>query len=144
MNKIITILFLIIVYQISGQSDYFQQQVNTSINVTLNDSNHTLYGTESIVYINNSNQNLDSILIHLWPNAYKNVDTELAQQKLEDGDTELKYAFANERGYIDSLDFHVNNVRIKWNYFNNKIDIAVIYLKESLKPQRLYFSSNPI
>ncbi len=135
MNKIIVILFLITIHQISAQSDYFQQQVNTTINVTLDDSIHVLNGNESIVYINNSNQKLDSILIHLWPNAYKNVDTDLAKQKLEEGDTELKYAYSHERGYIDSLDFYVDNEKTEWNYFNNKIDIAVIYLKESLKPK---------
>ena len=135
MNKIIALLFIITIHQISAQSDYFQQQVNTTISVILDDSTHVLNGNETMIYINNSNQKLDSILIHLWPNAYKNVDTELAKQKLEDGDTDLKYAYFHERGYIDSLDFYVDNEKTEWNYFNNKIDIAVIYLKESLKPK---------
>ena len=64
MNKIIAILFFITIHQISGQSNYFQQQVNTTINVTLDDYSHILHGKESIIYINNSNQNLDSI--NLW------------------------------------------------------------------------------
>ena len=49
---------------------------------------------------NNSNQNLIQS-IHLWPNAYQNIDTELGKQKIEDGQLYIKYAPNYTRGYID-------------------------------------------
>ena len=79
--------FLIILWSTIaiGQEKYFQQKVNTKIEVELDDEKHVLSGNEEIVYTNNSNQKLDSIVIHLWPNAYKNSHTELAMQKFSGG-----------------------------------------------------------
>ena len=37
-------------------------------------------------------------------------------------------------GFIDSLNFKVDGEKSTWNFFNNKIDISVIYLKKSLNP----------
>ena len=77
----IFLLINLIYHSTISQEKYFQQKVDTYIDVELDDKKHFLYGFEKIVYTNNSNQNLDSILIHLWPNAYQNIDTELGKQK---------------------------------------------------------------
>ena len=116
-----------------SQEKYFQQKVDTYIDVELDDKKHFLYGFEKIVYTNNSNQNLDSILIHLWPNAYQNIDTELGKQKIEDGQLYIKYAPNYTRGYIDSLEFKVNSKAVKWKLSDKHIDIAILSLNNSLK-----------
>lgn len=54
-----------------GQSSYFQQHVSYSIDVTLDDTKHTLSGYEKIVYTNHSSDTLNQLYFHLWPNAYK-------------------------------------------------------------------------
>jgi hypothetical protein len=82
MNKICLALITCLISNLfNGQQSYFQQKVNTKINVELDDENHILRGNEEIVYKNNSNEKLDSIIIHLWPNAYRNSKSELAKQK---------------------------------------------------------------
>ena len=58
--------------------NYFQQEVNTTIQVTLDDQNHTLTGTIEIEYINHSPDDLPLIYLHLWANAYKNRPTAFA------------------------------------------------------------------
>jgi hypothetical protein len=126
-----------------SQSTYFQQEVNTEISVLLDDKNNTLIGAEKIIYHNNSTSVLDSIVIHLWPNAYKNVDTELAKQKYESGSTVIKYASIQERGYIDSLNFKIDDQKVKWNYFNNHLDIAILYLNKPLKPKQKIVIETP-
>ena len=125
--------FFISLIAISQQS-YFQQKVDTYIEVELDDQSHILRGFEKLIYHNNSPKKLDSIIIHLWPNAYKNNQTELAIQKFENGNTDFKYAEEKDLGFIDSLNFKVNGEKSKWNFFNNKIDISVIYLNKSLIP----------
>ena len=127
---VITTSFNILIY---NAQEYFQQKVDTYINVELDDENHFLRGFEKMVYHNQSNSTLDSIVIHLWPNAYKSSSTALAQQKYEDGSTQFKYAKAKDLGFIDSLDFNVNGSKVKWNYLNEKIDICVIYLKKPIQ-----------
>ena len=92
-----------------SQTDYFQQEVKYQIEVSLNDKSHLLAGFEQFEYINNSPDTLNEILLHLWPNAYKNSKTAMAKQKFRDGDYFMLWAPQKDRGYIDSLDFKINN-----------------------------------
>ena len=127
----ITSCFIVLIY---NSQDYFQQKVDTYIDVELDDKNHILRGFEKIVYHNNSPSDLNKIIIHLWPNAYKNNNTNLAKQKYSDGSTSFKYADSIDLGYIDSLDFKVNGYKVEWEFLNKKIDISEIYLKKPLNP----------
>ena len=132
MKYFIVVIITFLNVLIFNAQDYFQQKVDTYIYVELDDDNHYLKGLEKIVYHNNSTSELDSIIIHLWPNAYKNSFTELAQQKYENGSADFKYAENEELGFIDSLDYKVNGQKIKWNYLDGKIDISVIYLEKPI------------
>ena len=59
--------------------EYFQQEVNYKIHVTLNDKSHELNSFESVEYINNSADTLSFIYFHLWPNAYSANNTALGK-----------------------------------------------------------------
>ncbi len=72
-----------------AQRNYFQQEVNYQISVKLNDNNHSLTAFEKIKYINNSDQKLEFIYFHLWPNAYKNKQTALSKQFLNQNKTKF-------------------------------------------------------
>ena len=80
------ITFLLITINLFSQENYFQHEVNYKIDVTLDDVTHKLSAFEKIEYINNSLQPLNYIYFHLWPNAYKNNETSLAKQLLENGE----------------------------------------------------------
>jgi hypothetical protein len=112
---------------------YFQQEVNYTIAVTLNDVKHELQATEKIEYINHSPAALSFIYMHLWANAYKDNSTPLAKQLLESGETKFYFSSAKERGYIDQLDFKVNDQTVKWELLKDSIDICKIYLNEPLQ-----------
>jgi hypothetical protein len=102
-------------------SNYFQQHVDYTISVKLNDVNHTLRGFETIRYKNNSPHQLKYILFHLWPNAYKNNETDLAKQFLENGDIDFYYAPESDRGFIDSLLFKAGDDTLKWDFYKEEI-----------------------
>ncbi len=116
----------------SQSSYYFQQEVNYKIDVTLNDKTHSLSAFEEFEYINNSSQELKYLIIHLWPNAYKNSKTAMSQQKFKEGDFFMLWAKPNAKGYIDSLDFKIDGQPAKWEYVKDYEDIAVLYLNEPL------------
>ena len=122
---------------------YFQQVVNYTIDVKLNDRSHTLSGFETIEYINQSPDTLKFIFLHIWPNAYKNKNTALAQQLLENGETTFHYATPDELGYIDSLDFKVENEKIQWQYDKVHIDICKLLLPKPLAPGNKISISTP-
>jgi len=134
MKRLIITITICFVVLISNSQEYFQQKVDTYIDVELDDENHILRGFEKMVYYNNSSLNLDKIIIHLWPNAYKNSNTNLAKQKYSDGSTSFKYAESIDLGYIDSLDFKVNGKIVKWQFLNEQIDISELLLTKPLKP----------
>ncbi len=125
---------LILISFILAQKPYFQQHVAYDIDVTLDDSLHTLSAYEKLTYTNNSPDELDFIWLHLWPNAYKNNETAYAKQKFDGGSTRFYFADEEDLGYIDSLDFKVNGQSVDLEYHPEWIDVAKIHLKNPLLP----------
>jgi len=142
MKKIKLLTLILLSLKLSAQ-EYFQQEVNYTINVELDDKNHTLKGMEYIDYFNNSPDDLEFLWFHLWPNAYKDNTTALAKQKIENGSSALYYATDEERGYINEIDFKVNGVSVKWEYHPEHIDICKIFLNKTLKAGQSIRISTP-
>lgn len=94
---------------IAQKNTYWQQIVNNKIDVQLNDSLKTLDGFISINYTNNSPDTLHFIWFHVWPNAYKNDLTAFSDQQLENFKTDFYFSDENKKGYINRLNFKVNN-----------------------------------
>jgi len=88
---------------------YWQQRTDIKIEVKLDDKKHMLHGYEELTYTNNSPDTLRFIYLHLWPNAYKNDHTPFAKQQDENRSTAFYYADKKDRGYIDSLQFILND-----------------------------------
>lgn len=112
----------------------WQQEVNYTLKVTLDDQSHMLRGSEEFVYTNNSPNTLEFIYIHLWPNAYKNKHTALARQLMMSG---KDYLFRNDpeyQGFIDSLNFEVGGISAQLTYDAKHIDIAKLTLPKPLAP----------
>ncbi|MGV3638729.1 MAG: M1 family metallopeptidase, partial [Flavobacteriales bacterium] len=113
---------------------YFQQQVDYRITVRLDDQAHVLHGDEVFVYQNNSTTTLDTLWIHLWPNAYSSKSTALCEQLDHSGELDLHFATEEERGRIDSLDFTENGAKASWGYHPIHADIGWIALSTPLAP----------
>ena len=125
---ILIILTIISSTRNSFSQEYFQQEVNYKIQVTLNDSIHEFSGYENIEYINNSPDDLEFIYFHLWANAFANNNTALAKQKFERSGKLKLFDLESQRGYIDSLDFKVNGKDVEWELDSKHIDICKIIL----------------
>jgi hypothetical protein len=136
------VLFIIYAYTTFGQSTYWQQKVDYNIAVRLNDKAHLLEGHIKINYQNNSPDTLDYIYFHLWPNGYKNNQTALARQFLNQGKTNLQFALPSERGFIDSLQFNVDNKSVQVKQTEH-IDIIKIVLDKQLLPSKSIEISSP-
>ncbi|MDF1671881.1 MAG: M1 family metallopeptidase [Vicingaceae bacterium] len=131
-------LFILVFYSLLGfsqkEDSYFQQEVNYQINVELDDQKHQLKASETITYINNSPKTLNYIYFHLWPNAYKKYNSALGNQKLEEHSTLLYHAPDSIMGYINGLEFKVNNEPLEWYYDKEHEDICQVFLLDPLKP----------
>ncbi|MGD1846182.1 MAG: M1 family metallopeptidase [Salibacteraceae bacterium] len=132
-NALLSFILLSSAFFVSGQS-YFQQEVDYVIEVSLNDETHTLDGKLTLTYTNNSPNTLNEIYFHLWPNAYKNTETALAKQFLENGEIDFHYATESARGFITNLDFKSKGVALKLEPDPKHIDIARLVLNSPLRP----------
>ncbi|HRI61905.1 MAG TPA: M1 family metallopeptidase, partial [Saprospiraceae bacterium] len=113
---------------------YFQQEVNYTIAVALDDKTHTLSGTIEFEYINHSPDALPEIWMHLWGNAFKNRQTAFCKQKLRDGSSGFYFADEKNLGYFKNLDFSANGQKIEWKYDAENPDIALLKLAQPLPP----------
>lgn len=92
----------------SSFAQYWQQEVNYKIDVSLNERLHTLHGFEEIHYTNNSPDTLAFIWFHLWPNAYKDNNTAFAKQVINGRGGKARLQKFKDRGFMDSLSFTVD------------------------------------
>ena len=134
MNVITTFILLSVQFLYGNGIQYFQQMVKYEIDVTLNDTAHTLSAYEKLEYTNNSPDTLEFIWFHLWPNAYKNDSTAFAKQQLKSGSRRFANSDEEDRGFIDSLNFLVDGIQVKWENHPNWIDVAKIILPNFLLP----------
>jgi Peptidase family M1 domain len=116
------------------QLPYWQQQTNYIIDVSLDDKGNTLDGFEKIEYTNNSPDTLHFIWFHVWPNAYKNDKTAFSDQFLENGSTRYYFSDKEQKGFINRLDFKVNDITAKTEDHPQHIDIIKLLLPDPLPP----------
>jgi len=130
------IVFLLISFQpiIGWAQEYFQQEVNYEIHVSLNDHEHQLNAFETIEYVNNSPSTHYYLWFHLWPNAYKDGKSSLSKQMRQDDDLTLFFSHHKDRGWIDSLDFNVDGKRARFELDPKNKDICRVFLPEPLLP----------
>jgi hypothetical protein len=129
-----TIIILLVQFLFGNGNPYFQQMVKYEIDVTLNDSAHTLSAYMKLEYTNNSPDTLEFIWFHLWPNAYKNDSTAFAKQQIKNGSRRFADSDEKDRGFIDSLVFIVDGVKATWETHTDWIDVAKIMLPNHLLP----------
>lgn len=124
---------LLITFATAAQSDYFQQDVHYNIQVSLDDSAHTLSGTIDIAYTNNAPDPLDTIYIHLWANAFRDQSSAYAREQLRHGEGRFYFSKADEKGYYEKLDFSVDQRPVKWAFHSKHPDIAYILPRQPIQ-----------
>jgi hypothetical protein len=131
-----TLLLLLSIIALSGwaHAQYWQQQVNYTIDVALDDTAHALDGSISIQYINHSPDTLKYIWIHCWPNAYKNDRTAFSEQRIGNGKTDFYFSSPAQRGYINRLEFRVDGQLARMEDHPQYIDIIKVILPIPLAP----------
>lgn len=122
-------LFFIGSYSEVLSQEYFQQEVNYKIQVSLNDQLHELNAFETLEYINHSSDTLHFLYFHLWPNAYSNNNTPLARQLFQGYGKKKLFNDPELRGSIDSLNFKVNGRKVRWELLPGQPDICRINLE---------------
>jgi hypothetical protein len=129
-------LLWLLPFSLQAQQSYWQQQVDFDLSISLNDAAHTLEGSETITYRNNSPDTLRFIWLHLWPNAYKNDRTAFSEQMVGRlSNTAFYFSKPAEKGYINKLAFKVNGQPVVLqDSSDDNIDMAKLFLPQPLAP----------
>ena len=144
MIRKLSVLLVFSLYSVFGWTqEHFQQEVNYEIHVSLDDEKHQLHASEVIDYKNNSTSTLHYIWFHLWPNAYKDNKSALAKQMRQDDDLALFYSKHTDRGWIDSLQFHVDGQTVRMEMDSKNPDICRVFLDKPLAPGETAIISTP-
>lgn len=102
-----------------------------TIDVIFDDENKRLMCNQTINYINNTGENLESIYFHIYPNAFSNEEFAPFEK------SEMKIAYPNgfNEGYIDIQNVLTNGNKLKYKVEGEKEDILEIKLEKELKPK---------
>ena len=119
---------------LNAQSTYWQQEVDFKIQVKLNPADNSLDAFEKIHYANHSPDTLTFIWFQVWPNAYKNDKTAFSDQMLKNGRTDFYFSDKDKKGFINRLDFRINDRVVKMEDHPEHIDIIKLLLPEPLLP----------
>jgi hypothetical protein len=133
-KKLAVVLLLTLLSRSGIIAQYWQQEVNYTIDVSLNDKEHLLNGSAKIQYINHSPDTLRFIWFHIWPNAYKTDRTAFSDQLLRNGNTSFYFSSRDQKGYINRLDFKVNDITAETEDHPSHIDIIKLNLPSPLLP----------
>lgn len=141
-KKLLALFSFGLLLKANAQDTYWQQQVNHTINVSLNPANHSVKGFQQIEYVNNSNDSLSFIWFHIYPNAYKNDKTAFSNQLLKNGRTDFYFAHDSLRGYINQLSFMVDGRQLTITNHPEHIDIIKVLLPKPLAPKNSIIINN--
>lgn len=117
-----------------AQSDYFQQDLDYTIEARLDDKTHTLHARMKLLYRNNSPDTLRVIPFHVWPRAYSSGKTAFARQQLRNGSTRFHFSDQDDRGTLDSLGYYVNGQPTGHTYSDAQPDISILLLNQPVLP----------
>jgi putative sterol carrier protein len=126
-----------------AQNSYWQQQINYNIQATLNIKDKIVEGNEKINYTNNSPDTLQHIWLHVWMNAYKSDKSAFSESLLQNRKTKFYFSDEEERGGITKLDFEVNDIKAKFIYDSQHLDIIKLILPNPLLPKQSIVIETP-
>lgn len=145
-NKLPIILILIIILSLTGCKEgtplnadalivknlngINESKINEyKIEVDLNTENMIYKGKQTVSYKNNTGVDLENIYFHLYPNAFKSLETAPILFNLEEKMDPLSY----KRGYIDIVKVKQNGKDLSWNVEGDKDTILNIKLDKPLE-----------
>lgn len=130
MKKIVFFFIFLSVFTSVG----YTQNTKITIKAILLPEVDQLAIQQKINYINKSGTTLQNIVLHNWPNSFKNKNTVLSKRMLENFNKSLYYSDSIERGNSDIRRVSVNFSPVKYQNYKGREDILEVLLKQPLQP----------
>lgn len=136
MNKVFLSLAILLSFGATAQDlkiqqSNWQQEVDYTIQVELNDELHTLNGDIAINYSNNSPDALTEFYFHAWPNSYQE-NSAFAKQQLRVGKTDFHFSADSSRGAMSITQWELDSEAVEVQWIQK--DIFKVVLSEPIAP----------
>lgn len=121
-------LFLIVSVQLSAQH-------RTTLFVTVNSNDKTLNIEQDIVFFNETNDTLSSIILNDWNNAFSNKKSPLSQKFSDEFYDGFQFATKNELGRTFDISVsNSQNASLIWTRNEQYPDVITVQLGQKLSP----------
>ena len=139
MKKLVCLIIVLFAFLTGcGSSDKLQEiaknltEYNMIIDVDCDEK--ILNVRQEIDYLNQSGQDLDNILFHLYPNAFKNCNS--SQAPVSEYNFDKAYPNGFDSGYIEISSTKIKDININYEIQGEEENILCVPLLEALKPNK--------
>ncbi len=127
-KNILILLTLCITIALSAQADRWQQRALYQMDINMDVETHKLQGTQRLVYMNNSPDDLSRVFYHLYFNAFQpNSMMDVRNQTLPDADRRVGDRISklkpNEVGYQRIKSLKVNGQAVKYEVVGTILEV---------------------
>ncbi len=129
-KNILVLVMLCITVALSAQADRWQQRALYQMDINMDVETHKLQGTQRLVYMNNSPDDLNRVFYHLYFNAFQpNSMMDVRNQTLPDADRRVGNRISklkpNEVGYQRIKSLKVNGQAVKYKVVGTILEVEL-------------------
>ncbi|SEJ09255.1 Peptidase family M1 [Dyadobacter sp. SG02] len=131
------LLLVALAFQVSAQSDRWQQRAKYQMEIDFDAVKHQYKGTQKLVYTNNSPDTLQKVFYHLYLNAFQpGSQMDVRSRSISDPDTRVKDRISKlspaEIGYEKVLSLKQNGKSLKYEVVGTILEVT---LNEKILPK---------
>ena len=127
MRSILLPIFLLISFILKSQENRY------NIVAFFDTENKKINIDQELIFFNNSNIELEYLILNDWANSYSNSKTPLGKRLSEEYSLKFQRSTKKQRGYTEINKIHTVE-KLDYSRLRNKIDLIKVNLTEPLKP----------
>jgi len=128
MKKSLSLFFLILINVIfCQQNEYF-------IDAIIDPDKRIIKIDQEIVFFNNSNHEINYLILNDWPHSYSTSSSPLGKRLSEDFTLNFQRSTKNQRGSTKIIQLNQGAFQNKYERIEGQIDLIKVFLEEKLNP----------
>ena len=128
MKKSLSLFSLILINVIfCQQNEYF-------IDAIIDPDKRIIKIDQEIVFFNNSNHEINYLILNDWPHSYSTSSSPLGKRLSEDFTLNFQRSTKNQKGFTKIIQLNQGAFQNKYERIEGQIDLIKVFLKEKLNP----------
>ncbi len=129
-HLLLSVLFVLFVGSVQGQSYYWQQQVDYTMDITMDVTTNQMKGTQRLLYTNHSPDTLFNVYYHLYFNAFQPGSLmDIRSRTIADPDKRIKdriyHLEEHEQGWHHVLELTQDGKKLSYEVSGTVLEVAL-------------------